>query len=248
MASERPANEPAKEDESPLSGIEVLSTLDSETLESLEKRCRWHRCDTGHVILDSGELSNHDVFFVIEGAVRIVNFSASGREIAFANVRRGDYFGELAAIGDAPRSANVVAIEDCRLASLAPTTFRSLIRDHPELALRVIERLADIVRRCDKRIMDLSTMSAVNRIYGELLRAAQPDIVNPSAWVIRPMRTHAEIASRVSTTRETVARAMAQLSTAGIVERKGKTLYIRDRERLAHMVESEAAFQTLATR
>ena len=62
------------------------------------------------------------------------------------------------------------------------------------------------------------------------------------------MRTHAEIASRVSTTRETVARAMAQLSTAGIVERKGKTLYIRDRERLAHMVESEAAFQTLATR
>ena len=141
----------------------------------------------------------------------------------------------MAAIGDAPRSANVVAIEDCRLASLTPATFRRLIVDHPELALGVIERLADIVRRCDRRIMDLSTMGAMNRIYGELVRLAKPDARDRSAMVVRPMRTHSEIASIVSTTRETVARAMAQLASAGIVERKGKTLFIRDPDLLAHL-------------
>lgn len=238
----------ATEQPSALGGIELLSDLEAETLRDLEKRCRWHRHQSGAVILDRAELANHDVFFVVEGAVRIVNFSASGREIAFANIRQGGYFGELAAIGDAPRSANVVAIEDCHLASLAPATFRRLILDHPELALGVIERLADIVRRCDKRIMDLSTMGAMNRIYGELVRLAKPDAQDLSTWVVRPMRTHSEIASRVSTTRETVARAMTQLTTAGIVERKGKTLFIRDRDLLEHLAESGAVFQTVATR
>jgi CRP-like cAMP-binding protein len=240
--------ESAREDLSPLSGFEMFGDFDAESLRSLEQRCRWHSYKAGTTILDSAELANHDVFFVVEGMVRIVNFSASGREIAFANIHHGEYFGELAAIGDAPRSANVVAIEDCRLASLAPSTFRALIMDHPEIALRVIERLADIVRRCDRRIMDLSTMTAVNRIYAELLRLAKPDNADHSTWVIRPMRTQSEIASHVSTTRETVARAMKQLAMAGIVERRGKTLYIRERQLLAHMAESEAVFQTLATR
>jgi CRP-like cAMP-binding protein len=238
----------AKEEASALGGIELLSGLGARTLEDLEKRCRWHRHQTGTVILDRAELANHDVFFVVEGAVRIVNFSASGREIAFANIRQGGYFGELAAIGDAPRSANVVAIEDCHMASLTPATFRRLVMDHPELALRVIERLADIVRRCDRRIMDLSTMGAMNRIYGELMRLSEPDARDPSIRVVRPMRTHSDIASHVSTTRETVARAMTQLATAGVVERKGKTLFIRDPELLAHLAETGAVFQTMATR
>ena len=51
------------------------------------------------------------------------------------------------------------------------------------------------------------------------------------------MLSHSEIASRASTTRETVARVLGQLAQAGIVERKSKALYVRDKERLERLAE-----------
>ena len=244
MATEGPTGD----DKTGLGVIELLSGLELEALRVLETRCRWHRYAAQGLILDRADSDVHDVFFVVEGAVRIVNYSISGREIAFANIRKGGYFGELAALDAAPRSASVVAIEDCRLASLAPEAFRRLLFEHSDLAMQAIMQLASIVRRCDDRIMDLSTLSAVHRVQAELLRLAEPDVVAPQNWVVRPMRTHAEIASRVSTTRETVARVLSQLATAGIVERKAKTLYIRDHERLTKLAESGAAYQAVAAR
>lgn len=223
-------------DQAGLETIELFSTLEPDILRSIEQRCRWHSYGGNEMVLDQ-ESQNRDVYFVVVGAVRVVNYSTSGREIAFANIRAGGYFGEIAALDGEPRSASVVTIEACRLASLSPDIFRNLLLDHPEAALRVTTRLAAIIRRCDDRIMDLSTVRAVHRVYAEIVRIAEPDVVAPGNWVVRPMRTHSDIASQISTTRETVARVLGQLATDGIVERKGKTLYIRDYPRLRKLVD-----------
>ncbi len=233
------ARDATMDDRAGLEVIELLSELDPETLRSIEQRCRWHSYGGNAAVLDRNS-QNRDVFFVVMGAVRIVNYSTSGREIAFANIRKGGYFGEIAALDGEPRSASVVTIEDCRLASLSPEIFRTLLLDYPEIAVQVTTRLATIIRLCDDRIMDLSTVRAVHRVYAEVVRLAEPDMVAPGNWVVRPMRTHAEIASRISTTRETVARVLGQLATDGIVERKGKTLYIRDHPRLLKLAERGA--------
>ena len=66
----------------------------------------------------------------------------------------------------------------------------------------------------------------------EILRLAQPDPVMGHNWVVYPLPTQANIASRIGTTRETVARMISRLAAEGIVERKSKSLYIRDRDRL----------------
>lgn len=234
------------DDRTDLGGIELLSGLDPEALRDLKKRCRWYRFAANQIILDHGDHAKHDIYFVIKGTVRIVNYAASGREIAFANVHEGNYFGELAAITDNPRSASVVAVTECRLASLAPREFQSLLLDNPELGVQVIMRLADIVLRCDKRIMDLSTLTAVQRVHVELLHLAKPDTVVPGIWVVQPLPKYSEIASRATTTRETVSRAMIQLAVAGVVERKGKTLYVCDHERLTELAEGGAALMLAA--
>lgn len=106
--------------------------------------------------------------------------------------------------------------------------------------MRVLQRLANIVRVADDRIMDLSTLRAVQRVYVELLRLTGPDSAVPNLWVIRPMLSHSEIASRANTIRETVARVLGQLALGKIVERKGKALYIRDRVRLELLAEATA--------
>lgn len=229
----------ADHEDAGLEGIELLSGLDSEHLRELAKRCRWYSYRANETVLDRSS-DRRDVFFVISGAVRIVNYSSSGREIAFANVRAGGFFGELSAIDGGERSASVVAREASRLASLSPDIFARILREKSDVATRVMMRLAAIIRSCDDRIMDLSTLRAVHRVYSEVLRLAEPDVVAPKNWVVRPMRTHSEIASRISTTRETVARVLSQLAADGIVERKSRTLYIRDHQRLAKLAQSGA--------
>lgn len=235
------------DDRAGLRGIELLSELDGETLRGLETQCGWHQFAANQTVLDRSDREKHDIYFVIEGTVRIVNYSPSGREIAFANVREGGHFGELAALTDEPRSAGVVAVTDCRLASVGPAVLKELLLNHPQLGLRLIVKLADIIRRSDQRIMNLSTLSAVQRVHVELLHLANRDVVSPGNWVVRPVPTQSEIASRAGTTRETVSRAMNQLAVAGIIERKGKSLYIRDRDRLAELAKSGTA-QTVAAR
>ena len=221
-------------DERRLDDIHLLDDLPADTLRKLESRCRWREYQPNEKIIDRFS-DDRDVFFVVDGAVQILNYSYSGREIAFARIRAGGYFGELAAIDGAPRSATVMALDKSLLAAMEPARFNELLSKEAMIAKRIIERMARIIRRCDDRIMDLSTLGAVQRVYLELLRLAQLDAATSTNWVIWPIPTQATIAGRASTSRETVARAMGQLAGEDIIERKHKPLYIRDRDRLEQL-------------
>ncbi len=231
-----------------LDNINLLTELPVEELRDLERRATWRRYERNEQILDRNS-ENRDVFFVVQGAVQIANYSLSGREISLAMVSEGAYFGELSAIDDAPRSASVTASERSLLAAVSPTTFRDLLARDARIAFAVLQNMANVIRACDERIMDLSTLGAVQRVYVELLRLAGPDPAVPNFWSIYPMPTQADIAGRASTTRETVARVLSQLTSAEIVERKGKTLYLKDRGKLQALSERlDRDHQRAATR
>ena len=216
--------------------IDLISELPPATLAELERRCRWERIGPNEIVFDR-DSADRDIYFVVSGGARIVNYSRAGREIAYARVLKGGYFGELAAIDEKPRSASVVTVEASLLAAVSPEVFFELLSGHWKVTIKILQRFAAIVRYCDDRIMDLSTLRAEMRICAQLLRLANPDPDNPDSWLIYPMWTQKEIASRVGTTRETVGRVLSQLASLGIVERRAKALYVLDRTRLAVMAE-----------
>ena len=221
----------------------MLAGLSPEELARVEQACRWHRHRRGGQIVERAS-DNRDVFFIIEGQVEIVNHTLSGRPIAYAELGPGQFFGELSAIDGEPRSASAVAKADCLLGALPPERFHDLLRRHPGVALLVMRRLAAIIRLCDERIMDLATLGAMQRILVELLRAARPDPITPGSWMIYPLPPQRETAMKAATTRETVARVFAQLQDSGLIRRKGRTLYLRDRaeiERMAQRLSPNAA-------
>jgi CRP-like cAMP-binding protein len=219
-----------------LSGVALLRGLDEAARLRLEARCHWRHYAAGETVLERGS-DSREVLFIAQGAVNIVNFSLAGREVAYATLHTGDCFGELAAIDGQPRSASVVAVERTLLAILPSDRFLGLLRENAEITFRLLQRLTHMVRSGDVRIMELSTLAATQRVYAELLRMATPDIAVPSLWVIHPLPPLREIASRVGTTRETVARALSQLYPTGLVRRKGRSLYIMDREKLQATVD-----------
>src|SRR5215813_985158 len=122
-----------------LASFGLLEGLDDATRRHIEERCRWRRYKAGQIILDRDSTSR-EVFFVAEGAVRVVNYTLSGREVAFADVGVGEYFGELAAIDGLPRTAGVRAIMDSLIGVLPADAFLDVLRANGQVAFRILER------------------------------------------------------------------------------------------------------------
>lgn len=225
-----------------LSSIAFLAPLDDAARKSLEQSARWVRYKPNETIIDR-ESESRDVYFVVEGRVRVVNFSMSGREVTFDEMEAGGVFGELAALDGQPRSAGVVSLTDTLLALVSPDTFVNLLRDHPDMAISLMQELAKIVRTATGRIMDLSTLGAHNRVHSEILREARACADNESNEArISPIPVHADIAARVSTTRETVARVLSDLARQKLVKREKDALVVLDLERLEDLVEEVRDF------
>jgi len=226
---------PLPADYSLLSNVELFRDLLPHELNAIEHVCRYRRFSAQELIIDRDSPTN-DVFFVVRGRVRIVNYSFAGREIAFDDLGEGRYFGELSAIDNAPRSACVVALTDTLIVALPGKTFLDVALGCPQVGLRVMQRLSAVVRSAHERIMDLSTLGANSRVHAEVLRQARSHGACGNTAVIEPIPIHSDIASRASTTRETVARVLSELARQGIIERTRDGLVIRDLQRLDDMV------------
>jgi CRP-like cAMP-binding protein len=221
-----------------LDRIGLLGALTPEAREQLARRCAWRRYPAGATIL-ARDQAGSEVLLIVEGAVRVVNVSPAGREVAYAIVEAGGHVGELAAIDGAPRSAGVVAVRGCLVASLSRPAFMALLTEEPAVAILLLRHLARIIRLADERIAELSTMGAVERVYSELLRLARPDPEGAGVVVVAPLPTQEDLAARVGTTRETVARALGRLARSGIARRRGRALSIRDPAILEALVTGE---------
>jgi CRP/FNR family transcriptional regulator, cyclic AMP receptor protein len=219
-----------------LSGIRILASLTPEQRRDFEISCRWKRFGAEEPVIDQSD-STRDIYFIARGRVRVINFTISGKEVALEDIVAGGHFGELAAIDGQPRSSTVVAVEDSDIAKMAPERFLKLMRTHPSVAHEVMKALAGVIRTATERIVDLSTLGANNRVHGELLRQARIAKRDDNVAIIRPIPVHGEMASRASTTRETVARVFSDLTRQGIIKRERDALVITDYAALENLVD-----------
>lgn len=214
---------------SALEGIALLASMTPAQRAALARRCAWRTFRLGEEILARDEPAD-TVLFITEGRVRVVDFSISGREVAYAVVGAGGHVGELGVIDGAPRSASVMALDACRVAYLPAAAFWELLETQSGVARALLQRLTRIIRDNDEKITELATMGAMQRVYRELLRLARPLV--GKTLVIEDLPTQETLAGRLGTTRETVARVLAQLARTGITERQGRRLTIHRPEDL----------------
>ncbi|MFY2563387.1 cyclic nucleotide-binding domain-containing protein [Corallococcus terminator] len=116
-----------------LPSIPLFSDLPRDAFIELFERCPLHRFTLGERIIDQG--SHGDSFYVIcEGQVRVFR-TESGRRVDLATLEGGAFFGEMAILSGAPRTASVEAgTEDTQLLEISATVLTSLSRSHPQVA------------------------------------------------------------------------------------------------------------------
>lgn len=222
---------------SPLEKIGLWKGVPAEALQRVHARCRWKHYGEGEEILSYLDRSD-DVYFITEGDVRVTIYSLQGSVITIGDLGVGDFFGEMAAIDGRPRSASIVALAPCYIASMSGAVFRDFVKSEPSAGFELSKCLTHKLRSLTNRMYELSTLDVANRTRAELLRLAKCAPRDGQAAIISPVPTQTEIASRISTKREVVARELLRLRDLGLVERKSGALIVRDVERLAEMVHA----------
>lgn len=214
-----------------LRGIKLLADMSGDAITELENKCRWLELGPDEAILERDD-GSVDVYFIVAGTVRVMNYLGDEREVALADLGPGDKFGELSAVDSLARSARVVGNEHCVVAALARDDFLSVLHDFPKVALRLLDHFAAIIRAMNQRVSSLSTLTSHQRIYVELLRLAEPNSTGDGSWIINAVPHHNEIASWSGTEKQQVALAIGGLVRDGIMERKHRSFVIKDHAKL----------------
>jgi len=219
-----------------LARIGLFRSLEAAEIALLDTQCGWRRAFRNQWIIDYQDTSN-DVFFVVSGTVRVKLQSVSGREVLLREINAGEFFGELAAIDNRPRSAGIVAVTDVTIALMPAPVFRTAVHAHPDACDQLLALLAGQIRTLANRVNEFTTLDARHRIYAELLRLSRLEMGHQKQAVVSPPPVHAEIAARVSVRREAVARELKALERTGLVERRRGALVLTDIDELRRLIE-----------
>lgn len=218
------------------SSLEFAALLSPEQRKLFERTSQDFRVPKGHVVIGQGA-KNTDVFFILEGRFQVLIYSKNGKEVSIRTVGKGDVFGELAALVDGKRSANVVALTEGRLVQITGANFKRCVAGSPAAAMWLVQRFAGQVRTLTERIFELSALNVRARVHCELMRLAMiAGVVNNRAN-IDPSPTHQDIANSIGSYREGVTRVMTSLAKRGLITQKGRVLTIHDVAALALVVE-----------
>lgn len=122
----------------------------------------------GERIFSEGQLGK-EMYVVESGKIRIF-LTSQNRELTLAVLMRGDFFGEMALLEDLPRSASASAMIETRLIAIGKEDFKYLIREHPEIAMKVLGRFSSRLRDADSLINLLLLGENTGLVISELVK------------------------------------------------------------------------------
>lgn len=93
--NKEPAN--FQESDRVLSGVETLMEVPPEKMAEIESKCVWRQVEVGDIIIDVNDMTTN-VYFLVKGKLRVLNFVEGEQEVQFAEIEDGETFGEMSAI------------------------------------------------------------------------------------------------------------------------------------------------------
>lgn len=191
-----------------LSQLDIFSRLPLEALDQLKQMMTRQRYKTGELLFNEGDEA--DALYLIQRGRVKVFVSQQEKEFILSIQGRGEAVGELSILDDQPRSASVEAIESCDVLILPKSDFKEWLVAQPQIGLSVIAELVGIIRRQTEQIRGLALQDVYSRVRAVLEgMAGQPD--TDGLRYIADRLTQQDIADRVGSSREMIARILKEL-------------------------------------
>lgn len=145
-------------DREALSQVFLFRELTPHEMNTLITISKEKRAKKNEMIFREGDVG--DAFYlIVSGSIRISTFVPGVGEEALTILREGEYFGEMALIDDAPRSASAIANDDTILLLIGKDDFRKLLAQETGIAYKLLwiftKTLSARLRKTDEQLKSI---------------------------------------------------------------------------------------------
>lgn len=211
-------------DEDPFADSNVLGILPAADRRRLTERCVERRFDKGQIVYFEGQTAD-SMLALVEGGLKVSTFSSDGNELLITTVTPGEIIGELGVLSTEPRSATVTATATSRALVLTRAVVMELIEERPAMAVAMLCRLADMVRKTTEAASDLVFLDLNQRVAKFLIDKA----VDPS----RELHIiQSDLAAAIGASRQRVNASLQEFQRRGWISLGPRTVRILDPESL----------------
>ena len=208
-----------------LANVTLFAGLNEAGLEQISQHGIMRPYPKNSVIINEGDPAE-SLYVILEGRVKIFLTDEEGKEVIINCQKPGEYFGELALIDDAQRSALVMTTEASTFLVISKHSFRDLLAKHPDIALSLIQDLTKRVRVLTDNVQSLALLDVYGRVAKTLLSMATK---HDGKLLIEDKLTQQDIANRIGASREMVSRILKDLTTGGYIRMEEKHIVINER-------------------
>lgn len=213
--------------ESLLRAVPIFSEIDARTLGTLATRCVPRTVGAGFVLFRTGDRCT-GLYLVLDGRVRVYRTAPDGREQTLAVEGPGRPVAELPLVDGGEYPATAVTSTPSRLMFLPRGEFEHAFRSDPAVAAAVVHALGRRLRHLVQLVETVAFRDVAARLAMWLAdHADRTGIVSGNAVAFSLDRTQDELAAELGTARESVSRALKQLTAKGLIHsRKGSRLVV----------------------
>jgi CRP/FNR family transcriptional regulator len=211
-----------------LQGVPAFSALADEDLLRVAEVTVPRTFRLGEVVFHEGDESD-TCYVVRNGHVRVVREHTDGRSLTLATMGPGDIFGELAIFDEERRSATVETLEETEVVAILAGDMRRMLRDHPDIAVKLLAALSRRLRETNERLTRQSfqtVQSRVAAVLAELVATARSEGASESDVLITA--TQSDLAQLAGSSRESASRFLAVLERAGVISQGRGRLIVHD--------------------
>src|SRR5215211_40213 len=217
-----------------LGAVPVFETLGPEDLRRVAEVAVPRRFDAQQVIFREGDESD-TCYVVRRGHARAVRENVDGRTIALAHFGPGDIFGELAMFDSERRSATIETLDPV---AVAGSDMRRLLREHPDIAVKLVIALGRRLREANERLTRQSFQTVQSRVavvLGQLVEQTRSESGAGQRDVLVKI-TQSDIAQLAGSSRESASRFLAVLERAGIITQGRGRITVHDPDALKRYI------------
>jgi CRP/FNR family cyclic AMP-dependent transcriptional regulator len=213
--------------------VPLFSCLSSTELSAICRIMVQKTFCANEVIVHEEDDDGQTFFIIVSGRVHVAVITSEGKSSILATLKPGDFFGEMSMLDGEPRSASVIASEECSLLMLYRNMFMDILKRYPKITIQILIEMSHRLRKANKHINTLSLISIYGRVADVLLQLAKEQGLRVKNMIIIPNRpTHQIIADMAGTSRETVSRILSQLQKKHYLVIDGKKMVILNEEKL----------------
>jgi CRP/FNR family transcriptional regulator, cyclic AMP receptor protein len=219
-----------------LEECDLFRSLTPDERHRISVHAHLHRFAAGETIFLKGS-AGQGMMAVLSGEVRISVPSTEGKEIVLAILHAGEVFGELALLDGKERTADALSLSPCEIASLERRDLLPLLRQQPELCMKLLEALCEKLRRTTVQVEEVLFLQLPTRLAKTLLRVAVRRISPTEGQGLQVRLSQRELGSMIGGTRESVNKCLNEWQRRGIIRIRDGVVVLVDLPGLRRLAE-----------